>query len=434
MDSILSESAGFNPAVPKVMHVDLNSCFASAEQQADHLLRGKPVAVAAYVTSGGCILTASYEAKAHGVCVGMRVSEGKNLCPGLIVVPPDPPKYRTINQKLYALMREYTDNVCVKSIDEMVLIFEQAPCFAKRIAVGMGAVCTMKDIATDIKHRIATEIGDTLRVSIGIAKNRNLAKIASEMQKPNGLTVIDQNNILTCMATFKSVEELTGIKRGFGRRLAYWGIKNALDFYRAPIHILKQAFHSIVGYHWWLRLHGWEADDRVFARKSIGHSYALYRSYKTDDVRIYQILCQLSEKAARRMRKICYQAYGVHLGLLYRDYTYWHKGHKTLKPFYSGGELYREARKLMKLAPNLPVRTIDVSSYLLIPIEMRQEELFEDNSRKEKLLRAFDAIQDRWGEFTLMPARMLRMPVKILDRIAFGDTTNLVAEEYAVWP
>ena len=101
----------FNPASSTVMHVDLNSCFATVEQQANPFLRGKPVVVAAYVTSGGCILAASREAKLLGIKTGMRVGEAKSICKNVIVLPSDPWKYRFINRKLLALFSTYTPEV-----------------------------------------------------------------------------------------------------------------------------------------------------------------------------------------------------------------------------------------------------------------------------------------------------------------------------------
>ena len=105
------------------MHLDFNSCFASIEQQANPLLRGKPVAVVAYNSPSGCILTASIEVKKLGVKTGLRVREGKLLCPKLIVLPSDPPKYRFVNRALLKLFNEYSPEVSVRSIDEMLLNF-----------------------------------------------------------------------------------------------------------------------------------------------------------------------------------------------------------------------------------------------------------------------------------------------------------------------
>src|SRR5579859_6850901 len=99
----------FNPKHPTVMHIDLNSCFATIEQQANPKLRGKPIAVAAYTTPSGCIVAPSIEAKRFGVKVGTRVKDAKLLCPGIIIVAPDPWKYRSVHIKLKTLLNEYTD-------------------------------------------------------------------------------------------------------------------------------------------------------------------------------------------------------------------------------------------------------------------------------------------------------------------------------------
>jgi DNA polymerase-4 len=425
MDYVASEAVGFNPAPPTVMFVDLNSCFASIEQQANSNLRGKPIAVAAYLTGGGCILAPSIEAKRFGVATGMRVSEGRALCPGLIVIGSDPPKYRHVNRQLLKLLGSYTDRVFVKSIDEMVLHLDSTPDLWKHTERGLTVVEAMTVIAQEIKKRITHEIGDALQVSIGIAPNRYLGKIASGMQKPNGLTVIDKTNYLMQLGKITRVEELNGIKNGYGARLRQYRIQSALDFYHASIHTLNQAFHSIIGYHWWLRLHGYEADDTAFDRKSIGHSYALYEAYPTDDVRLYQILAQLSQKTARRMRKYQYQAQGIHLGILYATREYWHKGRKLPEPRYSGNDLYAEALSLLRTAPIIPVRTIDVSCRYLSQLDSGQQRLFESDNRKRAVVRAIDAIQDRWGDFSIMPGRMLNMPNRILDRVAFGSAGSV---------
>src|SRR5687767_12723943 len=108
----------FNPAPSRRMHIDINSCFATIEQQANPLIRGKPVVVAAYTTPNGFILAASIEAKAMGIKMGMQVKEGKQVCPKLIVLPSDPWKYRNVHLKLRKLISDYTNDFEPKSIDE----------------------------------------------------------------------------------------------------------------------------------------------------------------------------------------------------------------------------------------------------------------------------------------------------------------------------
>ena len=114
----------FNSKPSTVMHIDLNSCFATIEQQANPLLRGRPIAVAAYTTPSGCIVAPSIEAKKFGIKVGMRVREGKLLCPGLIILSPDPEKYRNVHIALRKILSDYTNNFFPKSIDEFVLNLE----------------------------------------------------------------------------------------------------------------------------------------------------------------------------------------------------------------------------------------------------------------------------------------------------------------------
>ena len=170
---------------PTLMHIDLNSCFATVEQQANPLLRGKPVAVAAYTSPAGCILAPSYEAKRLGIKVGMRVRDAKLLCKDLIVMMPDPPKYRDVHLKLRNLFREYSPHVVPKSIDEAVLDFKGTTSFARGLT----------NIGHEIKQRIRKEIGEWLSVNVGISTNRFLAKLAASLHKPDGLDVITSENI-----------------------------------------------------------------------------------------------------------------------------------------------------------------------------------------------------------------------------------------------
>src|SRR5689334_18383134 len=112
-----SKDLPINKAEPRVMHIDLNSCFAIIEQQANRLLRGRPVGVSAYDTPKGFILAASYEAKAKGVKLGVNVREARDMCPGIVIVTPDPSKYREAHRRFKELMEEYTSDVAPKSID-----------------------------------------------------------------------------------------------------------------------------------------------------------------------------------------------------------------------------------------------------------------------------------------------------------------------------
>src|SRR3990167_7281918 len=174
----------FNPKSSTIMHMDLNSCFATIEQQANPHLRGKPLAVAAYTSPAGCIVAPSVEAKRYGIKTGMRVKDGKMLCPSLLVVSPDPWKYRNVHLSLRGIISDYTNDFHPKSIDEFVLNLEGYP------ALGKG----MKNVAKEIKQRIKKEVGEWITVSVGIAPNRYLAKLAAGLKKPDGLEEIRKGN------------------------------------------------------------------------------------------------------------------------------------------------------------------------------------------------------------------------------------------------
>jgi len=396
------------------MHVDLNSCFASVEQQANPKLRGKPVAVAAYDSPRGCIIAPSIEAKEKGVTVGMRVRDGKMLCPNLIVLTPDPPKYRNIHIRLRKVLETYTDHITPKSIDEFVLDLEGYPSQKRGMRV----------VAKEIKERVRKEIGEWLRISIGIGPNRFLAKTAAGLHKPDGLDVIDNTNV---EEIYKSLPlmKLCGIKANNIARLNQQNIFTTMDFYQAPIWKLKAAFASVVGYYWYVRLHGREVDDVEFERGSFGNSYALPDTRSTPE-EISPILMKLVEKASFRMRTHGYRAKGVHVSVLYRSRMHWHHGTTVPEHIFDSRDVYKIAfRTLLKSPYREPVANIAVSLFSLEKSLYSQEHLFTDMGKKEKLTQAVDAVNQKWGNFVITPARMMGLSDKVIDRVAFGNIKEL---------
>lgn len=410
----------FNPKPPTVMLVDINSCFATVEQQANPQLRGKPVAVAAYDTPSGCILAASYEAKAFGVKTGLRVKEGRLLCPNLIVLTPDPQKYRDVHLKLRTVLNKYSDTVVPKSIDEFIVNLEGCPSFKKG----------MKNVALEIKEDIRKNVGDWITVSIGIGPNIFLAKTAAGLKKPDGLEEI---NALDFESVYSRLEitGLHGIKQRNAARLASQNIYTVLDFYRASSATLERAFSSIVGYYWYLRLRGWEIDDVEWGRHSYGNSYAVPDRLKRNED-LAPILYKLVEKTARRLRRAGYKARGVHVSLNYRDGTYWHHGHLTDKVLFDSRDIFKETHRIMCRSPYLgkEVAIIAESLFDIFSEGLTQLDLFDDISKKEKLYSAVDEIIDRWGEFVITPARVLCAKKHVHDRIAFGGVKEL--EEFTL--
>lgn len=417
----------FNPAPATVMHVDINSCFATIEQQANPALRGRPTVVAAYAEDHGCILAASREAKKIGITTGMRVWIAKSRCPYLTVLAPDPDKYRFVNKQLHAILNRYSSDVSVESIDEMVLDLAGSPQLRDTYSV--------LDIAREIKRRVKTEIGEWISVSIGIAPNRYLAKVASGLHKPDGLDVIDEQSLLPILSTM-TLEDLCGVKSGNATRLRIAGIYTPILFATADSHTLERAFHSIVGRHWWMRFHGYEDGSRYTAfgseasfaqgfggpkQKSFGHAHALGTPLLPTDPALWKIVSQLVVKMGSRLRAAGFMAQGVGISLQYADYSdHWHTQESGRNPLYADTDFYNRIARFLKIAPSKPIRIPSVYCYHLSRTLYSQQSLFEEDSKKEQLTRVIDSITARFGPFTVTPARMLAMNEKVLDRISFG--------------
>ena len=402
------------------MHIDLNSCFAAIEQQANPHLRGKPVAVAAFVSPGGCILAASVEAKRLGIKTGMRVCDGRNLYPKLVVIPPDPWKYRNVHLKLRKLVSDYTADFSPKSIDEFVLnMTDYLP--LKKIS--------LKSVAREIKQRIKSEIGGWLTVSIGMAPNRYLAKIAAGLKKPDGLDEINKDNFLDIYSGLK-LTDLTGIKERNAARLNGMGIYSVPDFYEAPVWKLKAAFHSITGLYWHARLSGYEVDNIEFGRRSYGNSVALGKNLSKIE-ELSPVLARLTEKMCSRLRGAGYKASGIHLMLIFKNGSWWHRGRRLTQPQFDSRDFYKEAfRLLIEAAPASPVLNIAVSCFGLTEADSLQLNFFEDMGEKQNLTRAVDNINERWGGFSIGSARSFGGAKIVMDRIAFGGIREL--EEFSL--
>lgn len=405
-----------NRNTPTIMHIDLNSCFATVEQQANPLIRNKPVVVAAYSSPGGCVVSPSVEAKQWGIRVGHTVRDAKLICPSVIVLTPDPPKYRDVHLKFKHLFSDYSPIVIPKSIDEAIIDFSGTA------ALKRGLV----EIGFEIKARMRSEIGEWISCNIGISTNRFLAKLAASLHKPNGLDVINHENHREILAGVE-LTDLCGINKKFEARLNAAGIFTPIQFLDASSDKLcKQVFKSIIGYHWYMRLRGWEPDDVEWGRKSYGQSYAL--GEKTDDPeKLSRLLMKLTEKMGRRLRRAGYVASGVHVAVIYTDYTYWHHGRKFHTDLYTTQELFKKVQLVFNLGPKKKkVGKLAVSCFDLSKAKPEQLDLFDsEKTKKRDLSDSIDAVNDKYGEYVVTPALMMGMDKLVLDRIAFGGVKDL---------
>lgn len=396
------------------MHVDLNSCFAMIEQQANPLLRHRPVAVAAYDSPRGIILAASYEAKAEGVKVGVSVRDAKLLCPGIIIMTPDPDKYFDAHRRFKQALLKFTNEITPKSVDEFIIDFSGSTAIQRGVP--------LETIGQQIKTEMKSALGEYITVNIGIAPNRFLAKLAAGLNKPDGMDKITADNLRQTYNHLGLID-LPGINRRYAARLNLAGIYTPLEFLDAPLWKLKnEVFHSIVGFYWYLRLRGHEIDSVVFGRKSFGQQYALGQK-TADKQELSRLLMKLSEKGGRRMRQQGYEARGIQLWMAFSDRTYWSKRQQLKSPIYSTQDIFQHAQRLLLSAPVLTkVTNIGITVYNISSNSPTQLGLFDDTRLDTRsLAHAADNINDRYGEFTLVPALMANMQDVIIKRVAFGS-------------
>lgn len=406
-----------NDVTPRTMYIDLNSCYAIIEQQANPLLRDKPVGVASYTSPGGFILSSSYAARQLGIKM-MRVREAREICPDIIILMPDPEKYYDAHRRFRAVLERYTNELTPKSIDEFVVDFRGSR------AVQQGR--SLASVGYQIKQDIKRSLGNYVTVNIGIAPNRFLAKVAAGLDKPDGLDLVTAEDIYNLYGQLDLLD-LPGINVRFKARLNLAGIFTPLDFLEAPMLKLKnEVFKSIFGYYWYLRLRGYEVDSARFATRSFGNDYALGDKTR-DPEKIERLLMKLCEKTGRRLRRHDYQARGVSLWLSFEDGSAWGQHKRTKALIYSTQDIYRQVTRLLR-GVNLPARVthINLAVFDVVPATPVQLGLF-DGTRLDtwSLARAADVINDRYGEFTVVPAVMANMENTILKRVPFGSVRDI---------
>lgn len=404
----------FNPALASWMHIDFNSCFATIEQQANPLLRHKPIGVVAYDSPNGCILAPSIEAKRFGVKTGMTASQGRQLCPQLITLTGDVRKYRYAHDQLADLIGEYSNEFWPKSIDEFIVNFAGYPAYKQGY----------QKLGLEIKQRIKDTIGEWMCVSIGFGPNRFLAKLAASIRKPDGLLEINCHNFMSIYETL-NLEDLNGIAKRNAIRLKSVGIYSVPSFYYASKDKLKQAFGSeVAANYWYTALRGWQYDAIEFDRRSFSSQYS--PPIKITNFReALPVVMKLAQRTAFRMRRSHFAARGVSFWSSFKNGSSWKK-HQKLKDFvFETGDIYRLTCQLMTDCPfPAPVRTISVGCFDVITIKNWQYDLFGEVRRKKNLSDALDAVNHRFGDYTAMLGRMLNTNELVPDRISFGKVRD----------
>lgn len=288
----------------RVLYVDLNAFFASIEQQYHPELRGLPVAVVSHNKPSGTILASSYEAKRHGVTTGTKLRDARLKIPHLQVRETDASLYRSVHMRFrQTLEKLFGPEVQMRSIDEAAIF----------LAPNWQGSTLCHQAAQEIKQALHNQVGSEIHCSIGIAPNAFLAKLATELQKPDGLVEITLENTSRLLAPL-SLTDLPGIAQAMANRLIAQGVTTPLELYNTPTSKLRNLF-GIWGQYWWWRLHGYEPDPGTSGPpKSLSHEHVLHHWF-TKREEGWPILAKMSDRLIHRLRHNQQQCKGVGLSL-----------------------------------------------------------------------------------------------------------------------
>ncbi|MBI3486194.1 DNA polymerase IV [Candidatus Daviesbacteria bacterium] len=423
-----------------ILHIDFNSYFATVEQQANPRLRGKPIGVTGGDRDSRTVVgAASIEAKARGVKTGMSLPEALKLCPELILVRGDSEKYLECTKRFLNILKDYSPNLEVFSIDEVFLELPSDGSGSCRSGIsGASSLVTtslrstpetshsapplaLLNIALEIKNKIRKEVGEWISCSIGISYNKVMAKFAGSLFKPNGLAIIADEEAAMKVLDQVDLDEICGIGFRVKKRLNNLGIFSFAQLRKVPLASLLAAFKSYGQFLYDIsRGINYSPITPFYEKaevKSIGHRHTL--SHDTnDEIEIKQTLLKLTELVARRLR--AKKLAGKTVSCWYRsafDLNYFKlTGNKfksdgmqvTISLIQDGLEIFNRAWKIFQTVwQKESIRMIGVSISNLKPENPKNLTFLEDKLRQEKIIQALDNINDRYGEFTLQRAILI---------------------------
>ncbi len=287
----------------RVLFFDLNSYFASVEQHLRPELRGRPVGVVPVKSANSCCIAASVEAKREGVKTGTGVREARALCPGITLLLSRPAEYVKMHHRIVEAVETCIPVHTVRSIDEGVC----------RLSSHERDRASAEALALRVKAAIRERIGPTLRCSIGIAPNELLAKTATELQKPDGLVIIERDDLPDVLYGL-DLTDLPGIARGVRSRLARVGVHSVREMCALNEREMGEAWGSVVGRRWWHWLRGGEVALPRIRRQSIGHEHVLAPELRNPEGS-RAVVFRLLHKAAARARREGYAARELWVGV-----------------------------------------------------------------------------------------------------------------------
>lgn len=370
------------------LFLDLNSYFASCEQQENPHLVGKPVAVVPMMARTTCCIAASYEAKAFGIKTGTIVSDALKACPPLQLVEARPQLYVEYHHRILEAVESCTPIDSIHSIDEL----------SCKLTGSQQELSKAMSLSTNIKDTIYKKVGTQLRCSIGLSLNRFLAKVASDIQKPDGLTLLTSEKLPEALYPLK-LRDLPGIGPRMEKRMNQSGIFTIQALYQLNSKEMAKIWGGIGGERFYLWLRGEEPPVPVSEiAKSLGHQHVLPPALR-DPKSSAQVLRSLLVKAAAKLRRKSLFAKGLMVHIKYLDRESW----KVYRAFQSTQDtlvLMRTLNALLTSMPSSKPLRVGVVLCELVPESQAQLSLFQDENEMG-LSSALDLIHQKYGNHSL---------------------------------
>ena len=416
------------------LFVDLNSYFASVEQQARPELRGRPVGVVPMMADTTCCIAASYEARAFGVKTGTIVADAKRMCPEIVLVEGRHELYTGYHHRIVEAVESCVPVTAVCSIDEM----------ACRLMGRERALRAALDLGIRVKETIRDRVGPMLRSSVGLATNRYLAKVASDMEKPDGLVALPLD-ILPEALRGLTLRDLPGIGARTEKRLNEKGIHTMEDLLALDCEQAGEIWGSVWGERLWHWLRGEDFEmAETEHQKSISHSHVLAPEMRTPE-KAWAVAHKLLHKAAMRLRAAGLWTGNIGLAI---GFAVRRSENTPVSRFGVPARGWRSEIKLSECQDNQtliaalrrlwdsrPAGTqyehpyfIGVQLNNLVPDRLHTLALFdglEDEQSRTRLLATMDQLNDKYGMSTLAPAAMLTAYKAAPTRISFTSIPDL---------
>jgi len=391
----MEKTADYSQHWPRaIILTDMNAFFASVEQQDHPEWQGLPVGIT-NGRQGTCIITASYEARAYGIKTGMRLREARKLCPDFIQCPARPQRYAEVSTAIMQSLQQITPYIEIFSVDEAFLDVTHCQTLHGR----------PEDIALNIK-RLIYEVSGVL-CSVGVSGDKTTAKYAAKLDKPDGLTVIPPWQARKQLENVP-VTELCGIASGIGRFLAEHGVHNCGDMAQLPISVLARRFGN-PGRRIWYMCQGADPEPlqlNVPPPKSIGHGKVMPPNTQDRETLLLYLL-HMSEKVAARLRKHALRAQQFYIGLRCAD-GWLASRQRSIVATDNGQQIMALCRQfLARQWQGQGIHQVQVTALDPRPAQ-GQLDMFSSDDEMQQVNRVMDNINQRYGEFTLAPARLLQ--------------------------